>query len=49
MGTSSIGIIGGADVPTKVFISGNPLPEILAVLVMVAIIVGFFVILKNKK
>ena len=46
---SSIGIIGGADGPTKIFISGNPLPGIIAVAVMAAIIVGIVIILKKRK
>ena len=49
MGNSSIGIIGGADGPTKIIISGNPLPEIIAVAVIAAVIVGVVVLLKKRK
>ncbi len=37
---ASIGIIGGADGPTAIFITGNPLPLILtaAVLVIAAVL-----------
>ena len=49
MKQSSIGIIGGADGPTKIFLAGNPLPEILTVFVIAAIFVVLFVVLKKKK
>lgn len=49
MNHSSIGIIGGADGPTKIFISGNPIPEILAAVIIAAIIVGVVVVLKKRK
>lgn len=49
MDGSSIGIIGGADGPTKIFITGNPFPAIIAVAVIVIIVVGAVVMLKMKK
>jgi Na+-transporting methylmalonyl-CoA/oxaloacetate decarboxylase beta subunit len=49
MDHKSIGIIGGADGPTKIFISGNPLSEIIASVVIVASIVGIVVFLKKRK
>lgn len=45
----SIGIIGGADGPTAVFVTGNPVPAILglaALVVAVILIIRFF---QNKK
>ena len=41
----SIGIIGGADGPTAVFVTGNPLPGILvtaAVLLTAVLLVRYF-------
>lgn len=49
MSSSSLGIIGGADGPTKIFISGNPLPEIIAAAVIAAIVVVLAVLLKKRK
>ena len=49
MGNLSIGIIGGADGPTKIIISGNPAPEIIAAVIIAAIIVGVVVFLKKRK
>ena len=49
MGNSSIGIIGGADGPTKIIVSGNLLPGIIVVVVIAVIIVGTVVILKKRK
>ena len=49
MDSSSIGIIGGADGPTQIMISGNPILEIIVVAAIVAIIVGIVVILKKRK
>ena len=49
MGNSSIGIIGGADGPTKIILSGNPLPGIIAFAVIAAIIAGIVVLHKIKK
>ena len=49
MGSSSIGIIGGADGPTKIIISGNPLLEIIAVAVIAVIIVGVVVFFIKSK
>lgn len=44
MGNSSIGIIEGADGLTKIIVSGNPLPGIIAVVVIAVIIVGIVVL-----
>lgn len=41
-GSSSIGIIGGADGPTSVYVSGNPIKALLAPIVITAFI--FFAI-----
>ena len=49
MGNSSIGIIGGADGPTKIFLSGNPLLEIITALAVVIIIAAVAVIIKKRK
>ena len=49
MGNSSVGIIGGADGPTTILVSGNLLSEIAAVLVIAAIIVAVVVILRKRK
>lgn len=50
---SSIGIIGGADGPTTILVSGNPVRELIAALAIVvlaaAIIVGAIVIRRKKK
>jgi len=43
--SASIGIIGGADGPTAVFVTGNPLPTVLALAVlavMVILVIRFF-------
>ena len=49
MNSSSIGIIGGADGPTKIFIAGNPLAAIIAAVLIAAIIVGVVIFLKKRK
>ena len=49
MDKSSIGIIGGADGPTKIFITGNPLPAIIAAVMIAAVIVVVIVFLKKRK
>lgn len=49
MGNSSIGIIGGADGPTKIFISGNPFLPVVVIAVIAAIVIGIIVILKKRK
>ena len=40
MDAVSIGIIGGSDGPTAVFVTGNPLPGILAA--VAAVVLGFW-------
>lgn len=45
MDSCSIGIIGGADGPTAVFVTGNPLPAILllaAVGLLVGLLLGWY-------
>ena len=49
MGNSSVGIIGGADGPTKIFISGNPLAGIIAAVLIAAIIAGVIAVLRKRK
>ena len=44
---ASVGIIGGADGPTAVFISGNPATLILAAVILIAVIA--LVILRTRK
>ena len=46
MSNSSIGIIGGADGPTKIFITGNPFPAIIVVAVIVVIVIA--ILIKRK-
>ncbi len=43
--SASIGIIGGADGPTAIFVTGNPVPGILllgALVILVILAVRFF-------
>ena len=51
--TSSIGIIGGADGPTTVFVTGDPIGLILAVVGIIAVItllvIGVVLWVKHKK
>lgn len=53
MKSSSIGIIGGADGPTAVFVSGDPIGSVLAVVGIAAAIalfaVGIILWVKHKK
>ncbi len=53
MKNSSIGIIGGADGPTAVFVSGDPTGAILAVAgiaaAVVLLAVGIFLWVRHKK
>ena len=49
MDSSSIGIIGGADGPTKILVSGNPLAEIIIVVGIIAVIAVVIVLLKKRK
>lgn len=46
---ASVGIIGGADGPTAIFVSGNPGAVIAAVAVVIAAIVITVVIIKKRK
>ena len=46
---SSIGIIGGADGPTVVLLSGNPWLEIAVGVLLLAAIVVLIVLLRKKK
>lgn len=51
-GSSSIGIIGGADGPTSVYVSGNPIKALLAPIVITAFIffaIGYAVGTKRKQ
>lgn len=46
----SIGIIGGADGPTAVLVSGNPvIPLAITGVVIIAVIVGVVILVKRKK
>ena len=53
MKNSSIGIIGGADGPTAVFVSGDPIGSVLAVVGIAAAIallaVGIILWIKHRK
>ena len=40
MGESSVGIIGGADGPTAVLVSGNPIPEWILALAIVCLAIA---------
>ena len=42
----SVGIIGGADGPTAVFVTGNPLPGLLAA---AAIVLGLVLLIRHFK
>ena len=44
----SIGIIGGADGPTAIFVTGDPLSTILAALLAAAILIFFMKYLRKK-
>ena len=51
-GSSSIGIIGGADGPTAVFVAGNigsVLPWVIGSIAVIGVIIALIVILKKKK
>lgn len=45
----TIGIIGGADGPTAIFITGNPVPAILGCAVLVAAVILIIFALHKKK
>ncbi len=47
---ASIGIIGGADGPTAILVTGeSPLPYIAGGLLIIAIVVGVIVFIKKRK
>ncbi len=48
MNDSSIGIIGGSDGPTAIFVSGSPMAAVAAIAVVAAIIVLVVIIRKKK-
>ena len=45
----TIGIIGGADGPTAIFVTGNPQPSILAFAVLAAAIIAAVLFFRKKK
>ena len=45
----SIGIIGGADGPTAIFVTGNPLPGIIGTVIAVLLITALVVYFVKKK
>lgn len=49
--SSGIGIIGGADGPTAIYITGNPFPGIIITVLAIAAVIGISVyfIKKHKK
>lgn len=47
--SNSIGIIGGADGPTAIFISGNPAAIVVTLILALLLILGvLFIIIKKK-
>ena len=44
-----IGIIGGADGPTAVFLSADPVGLIVGLAVLAALVVGMIVLLRRKR
>ncbi len=49
MSDSSIGIIGGSDGPTAVFVTGSPFAAIVTAVVVVAVVVTAIIVIKKKK
>ncbi len=49
MEDASIGIIGGADGPTAVFVTGSPITIIVTAVAVIAIIVAMVILIKKKK
>lgn len=45
----TIGIIGGADGPTAIFITGNPVPAILGCAALVMAVILMICIFRKKK
>lgn len=45
----TIGIIGGADGPTAIFVTGNPQPSILALVALTAVIIAAVLFFRKKK
>ncbi len=49
MEDASIGIIGGSDGPTAIFVTGSPVAVIVAVIVVVVIVVAAIIFVKKKR
>lgn len=47
--SQTIGIIGGADGPTAIFVTGNPLPAILASAALIAAVILIVRFFRKKK
>ena len=47
--SQSIGIIGGADGPTAIFVTGNPLPGLIGAAIVIGLIVLLIRYIHNKK
>ena len=45
----TIGIIGGADGPTAIFVTGNSLPAIVAPVILIAAVILIVCIFRKKK
>ena len=45
----TIGIIGGADGPTAIFVTGNPLPAVLAFAALIAAVILIVRFFQKKK
>lgn len=44
----TIGIIGGADGPTEIIVSGSPIWEIAAGAIFAAVVIGILLFIKKK-
>jgi Na+-transporting methylmalonyl-CoA/oxaloacetate decarboxylase beta subunit len=49
LSSQSIGIIGGADGPTAIFVSGDPVRLIVGILIVAAGFIGLAIYEKRKK
>lgn len=49
MTDSSIGIIGGSDGPTAIFVTGSPVAVIVAAVVVAAIVVAAVVLIRKRR
>lgn len=49
MSDSSIGIIGGSDGPTAIFVTGSPVAAIVLAVAVVAAVVTIVLIIKKKR